>query len=794
MTIIEIMHQITCRAILYFITILCFFFFSTSLYAQSRCHITGRVVDNKNAPIPYASVALYRSTLPLTGAVTDNEGYFSLKVESSDTVLVLAVEFIGYSKYRLEVMPNKSQINLGTMLLEETAVSLDEFVVAARESAQRKTIEHTSLNASAALLAEQGTALDILRSSSAVTVSNDVISIRGNSNVLVLMDGVPTTIGDLSAIPSASIKTIDIITNPDASYDAEGTGGIINIISRKNIQKGLRGMFSANYGFNHFANGNLAFTYATPKTAWRFTYNAKYEDDLVNSSLDRYVHSLDKHTFQQMKSDRYTFNNTIALGADFTLSPKHKFSLDAKCLIPRLNIEQQIHNRHTQGGVLQQEDRTNDVSWNRENLELALTYSHVFKPQVSSITCSATFSKTWGHRPSFYSVAGVMTNRSNSGGSPTIPTLQADYKHKFKAGTLAAGLKFTYRRNDIYHQFYSLENGEWVYSDELSNDLLHTELIPAAYALFSSTIGQKFSYKVGLRAEYSCVSLNSSHEHLDKLTHNGFLGPTLSMNYDISQQQDVALAFGRRIGRPTYPQLNPYMSMVDASTFEQGNMYLSPEKSTRLDVSYSFRKEIFQLFANGYFVHTKDYISQISRMENDILITTYANAPTDWKAGLDFTFKILPCRWMDITLASNTYYIFTEGMYDGLDLSNSGWTNNSNISMNLQPWKGMDIQLQYFLTTPQHFLQLTTTLSHQMNFALKQRFLNNSLTASVLLTDVFNTYSWQVYSNNPLFNLTNQSKNKSRMLWLGLSYNINSYKHKGEKKQQQNRNLIKLGL
>ena len=339
-----------------------------------------------------------------------------------------------------------------------------------------------------------------------------------------------------------------------------------------------------------------------------------------------------------------------------------------------------------------------------------------------------------------------------------------------------------------------MENGNWTLSDYFSNDLLHTELIPAAYAMYASRINKKWSYKVGLRGEFSTVTLNSSHENINERNNSFFLAPSISSTYTLNESNEFALAFSRRIGRPTYPQLNPYMSMIDATTYEQGNMYLQPEKSTKLDLSYSFRNNLIQLFADGYINYTNDYISQITTLNDDILVTTYINADSDIKTGLDFSLKITPTKWANLSLGANTYYVIAKGIYDGANINNYGWTNNSNIMLNLYPFKNTDIQLQYFVTTPQHFPQLTTSLSHQMNIGIKQQLLNKSLTLSLLVTDVFNTYKWKVTSHNNIFDLTNVSKGKSRMLWLGASFNFNSFKQKASQKTETDRSLIRIGL
>ena len=761
------------------------------IFAQHTiCNITGRVIDERQKPISYASVAIYQGASPITGVVTDSEGKFSLKANQSATEYRLAVEFIGYEKYEGLITPSKAQINLGIITLKEDAIALSEVVVTGKEVAQKSTVEHTTINASANMASSKGTAIDVLRSASSVSISNDEIAIRGNKNILVLMDGVPTTASDLSTIPAANIQSIEIVTNPDASHDAGGTGGIINIISKRTRAEGFSGMVAANYGFNHFANGNIALSHNRPKTSWRFSYNAKYEDDVVNSTLNRKVHSTGYKVFQEMQSSRYTFNNNLSLGADFRIDPRNRLSVDAKLIIPRLNIKQDLHNTfadHT-------EERHNDVTWNRVNIEGSVAYTHTIKPEVSDITLRASVSKIWGERPSHYFIGGVENNRSVSGGSPFIPSLQANYKHKLNAGTLSAGVKLTYRQNDVYHEFYELAGDKWIYSDAMSKDMLHTELVPAAYAMFSSRIGKKFTYKVGLRGEFSTVTLNSTLDNIDEHNNSFFIAPSLSGTYKMAENQELSLALSRRIGRPTYPQLIPYMSMIDATTYEQGNMYLDPEKATKVDLSYNLHTEVVNLFMNGYLNYTTDYISQITKMENERLITTYANADSDLKTGVELSLKVTPARWFNFSVGANTYYVTTEGVFEGAHIDNSGWTNNSNLMLDFAPWKGGDIQLQYFVTTPQYHPQLTTSFTHQMNIGIKQRLLKGAMTVSALITDVLNTEKWEVWSDNNLFDLRNHSRNKSRMFWLGLSYNFNSFKQRSSQKKETDRSLIKLGM
>lgn len=757
---------------------------------QNKCTISGRITDfGSNEGIPFAAVQIFDGEKALTGVVADTEAKFSLQINAEEGQYTLIASAVGYKTHHQIIKADKAKIDLGSIMLQPEI--LDDVKVYGKAYTQKSTVDKTTINASANMAADSGTAIDILRQASSVNIQNEEISIRGNSNILVLMDGIPTTTTDLATIPAANIKSIEVITNPDASYDASGTGGIINIISKKSSLEGLSGIVSANYGFNHFVNANAAVSYNDKKASYRFNYNTRYEDDVVNSSLQRYVKATGYDVNQNLQSTRYTYNNNIGLGADFRFNPQNRLSMDVKVLIPRLNIKQNVHNAAT--SITAEEFRHNDVTWNRENLDASVSYTHVFTPDVSDITVLGSISKIWGHRPSYYYLNGEKTGYSNSGGSPFIANAQVDYKHKFKAGTLSAGAKLTYRHNEIFHEFYQADGEEWTNSYELSNDLDHTYWLPSAYAMFSSRIGKKFTYKAGIRAEVSYLSMSSVHNGVTEKVVTPFLLPSLSASYKLSEKQSLDFAISRRIGYPTYPQLNPYMSMVDATTFEQGNMYLEPERSTKVDLSLTSKGGI-KIYADAYLNYTSDYISQITTFDDNKLITTYVNVASDLKTGLDLSLNVDVTTWLNISLAANTYYVTSDGEYKGTVISNKGIINNSNIKLDFTTWKGADIQCQYFVTTPQYFPQLTTALTHQMNVGIKQRLLKGAMTASVLLTDVFNTAKWEVSSFNNVFDLTNISRNKSRMLWLGISYNFNSFKQKSAKKAENDRSLIKLGL
>lgn len=522
-------------------------------------------------------------------------------------------------------------------------------------------MEKTSITPTASVSAATGSLLDVLRGSSAVTIDGSgQVSLRGNSNVLILVDGVPTTLEGLNGIPAANVQNIDIVTSPDAKYDAEGTGGIISITSKQQAADAFTAMASANYGFNNFMNDNVAMSYNVGRWGVRLNYNGKYEKDHIESELHRQILQTGNVFDQMIDAEKKTTGHNIGMNVNYKVTKKDVVTLDVKTGFP-------------------------------------------------------------------------------------------------------------------------------------SNDLRHREYIPAAYAMYSSK-WNKLTYKAGLRFEYSRTLLQNDKDQLDEASNSYFVAPNMVLNYRFSEPWQLSLGLSRRISRPTYPQLNPYINLIDNNTYETGNVRLKPEKSNKLDLGYSYSGKSLKVNGNAYFNYTQDYIGQIAYLDQNILVMTYINNDQYLNCGVEHNLRWNALRWLAVDVGCNIFYTQSRGSNQGVNFRNQGWTSNNSASVNIMPLKGMTIQAQYFVTTPQYFTQFTTKTVHYCNLGIRQQLPKQGLTFSALLTDVFNTCRWDISSDNPVYTLVNNSKNRSRMLWLGISWNFHSYKAVGDqKKQEEDRSVIRLG-
>ena len=233
-----------------------------ALVVFSQNGVKGRVMEADGRPVIYAAVVLESAGKTVAGAMTGEEGSFLIQGVFNGQYL-LKISSIGYKDLKREIAcTGKGILNLGNIILAQDATVLNEALVVAGETPRSLSVEKTRINTASSAAAATGSVLEVIREASAVSVDGSGgISIRGNSNVLILVDGIPTTLGGLESIPAANVQSIEIVTSPDVKYDSEGTGGIVNIVSKKQSANMFSAMAAFNYGFNGFMNGNVALNY-----------------------------------------------------------------------------------------------------------------------------------------------------------------------------------------------------------------------------------------------------------------------------------------------------------------------------------------------------------------------------------------------------------------------------------------------------------------------------------------------------------------------------------------------------
>lgn len=786
--------------------VIIFFFVLDYSYCQSKngYFISGALLDSlTNQPLEYGTVAAYKTSDSslITGAITNAEGKFKINGLPSG-ILFLKISFVGYKTKNITYKIIDAPLILTKpILISGSDVALSAITITGRKDEKQIGIEKTKINVSQNIGSVSGSIIDILKNQSSITVdANEIIYLRGNANVLVLMDGIPTTLSSLNAIPASGIETIEVITNPDVKYDSEGTGGIINIISKKNGGEGLNGGINLNYTLSDRINGGIKLNYG--RGLWNFSagYNGKHEKTEINSSLDRQIIGSIYNINQQINSTQ-----TIqAHSAFFSLSSKpfnkNIFALNLKMALPEILNNQTVFAKQARDTLLHNSVRKNKVTYSRKTYEGNVSYKRIFVKNTNELSFDASYSRTSGSRPAEYLENGFLIEKSNGGGTPSNTSIQVNYIRGISQfGMMETGIKLFSRWNNFNYSFYDLNTttGNWINNPYYSNDLEHKEYIYSGYFSYSDSLLKKLFCKTGLRAEYSktsfiqkSINYNSDNNHID-------IFPFLLLKYNFGKTMELALNYNKRITRPTYPQLNPFIIVIDQMTLETGNKYLQPEITDKIELGFYLTEDCYQFSGNLYYNSTKQLITQITTIPTpEKLILTYVNCDKQLKTGGDFDINLKFSRVFSINPAFSCFYTKTTGSYNGIDLSTNDLAWSGNIKSVFKPAENTEIQLLISYNSPINLPQFSLDKIYYADLSVKQNFMDNKLGISLTLADIFNTRKWNINSENKIFTLTNNSKYDSRILWAGISYNFSANKSSETQRNdspENDREIIKLG-
>lgn len=784
--------------------VFCFIGLSLSAQVNNGFSVSGIIKDSiTNLPIEYASVAIYRvnNPTPFAGGITNNKGGFVIH-NLNNGKYVVKVNFMGYKPKTENIEINNASLQLAhPVLLNSSAVNLSEVLVTGKINERQVSIEKTRINVAQNMAAVSGNVTDVLKSQSSVNIDADnVIYLRGNSNILVLMDGRPTTVSSLSSIPSSNIENIEIVTNPDAKYDAEGTGGIINIITKK-TDVGLNAAVTLNYGFNNRINSGISANYSKGIWDLGFSYNTRYEKSTVQSNLTRQFYAQPTLIDQQIHSVQQNTNQLASMLISVRPNIQNTLTLGVNLMMPDFKNIQNIIGSQTEGvSPIILYNRKNDIEWSRKVIEGTLSYKKIFVKNKNEISFDAFYSRTKGSRPSDYYINNVYLQKSQAGGTPVNTTFQVDYfKQLNHKGKIETGAKMFSRWNDFTNRFYDKDtlSGNWITNATLSSDLTHKEFIYSTYLMYSDSLKKKLFYKIGGRLEYNTSVLNQQQTNEQARYERFILFPNFLAKYNINSSQNIALSFTRRVTRPTYPQLMSYIIVIDQMTSETGNKNLVPEINDKIELNHAWIKEKLQIRSNLYYSTTQKFITQVSTLPSPSnLVVTYVNGNRSDKLGMDVDAQYKVSKSLSVNPGFSIFHINSNGKSQDIDLStnNTAWT--ANMKMLYKPSAKIELQLLLNYNSPIALPQFNLSEIYFADLGIKHYFLSNKMVMSMTLNDIFNSRKWIIQSDNTVFRLHNDSKVDTRILWFGLTYNFNSFKPGKSQKNEGTENdggLIKLG-
>ncbi len=785
-----------------------------TVYAQGPSgRIYGVVTDAQTGePLEFATVILKNiQTNAASGGLTDEKGRFDLEnIRFGE--YNLEISYLGYDNFlneKIKVSSAQFTYNLGKIKLSESASMLEAVEVIGEKRMFQLGGEKKIFNVEKSAISAGGNAIDAMKQIPLLDVGMEGnISLRGSENILIYINGKPSGMtGEsqeaiLESLPADGIESIELITNPSAKYDADGTAGIINIVLKKNYNRSLNGVATVGYGTKYKSNAGVTLNFKKNRINFTSAYNFRFRESHNKGESFR------KNIFQEINylntasnSSYKTYNGSINLGLDIDVTDKATLSI-GNVLIGGGGPNEEFNqtdfldeNKIYYGGFI----RTRDGERTNLNNNSTLSYSQKLKNAGQELSMSGMFEKGAFGRPKNFMQSDfdaeqnhinlIPKQESNKNTSRnTSAIFQTDYTHPFKKhGSLETGLKVAYReiKSDFYADSLDRDTQETVTDEDLTNLFDYQENVNAAYLTYGGKV-KEFSYKAGVRTEQTNVQVfNDKDGENHKSSYIHFF-PSVFMSQRFKKDHELQLSYTKRINRPNPWMLNPFTSYDDPLNIRTGNPYLEPELIDALELSYLKNWNSTFLTTSIYYRHTSNSFSRIRTVnpETSVSTTSWANIDKSQDIGAEIILRTPFTDWWNIMANTNIFYKSVQGTLPGDDVDNSAdnfqW--NARIMSNFTFWKGTELQLSYRYNSKMVYLQGHIDPMHNLDIGFKKSFLkNNKATLSFNVQDIFNTRRFKVYSAGSTFESDMKWKWETRVFTLNFSYKFG----KGDSRQKR---------
>lgn len=776
-------------------------------------NVNGTLNDSKGSPVPYANVLLLQASDSslVKGSVTDESGKFTLE-EIAFGKYVLMFSFIGYEKsysQAFELNESQTEFNAGTQILAEGTSTLDEVSVVAQKPFIEKHFDKTVVNVENSIVAAGNTALEVLKRSPGVMVDKDGnISLKGKSGLTIMIDGKPTYLSSqdisnmLSNLPADQVEKIEIITNPSARYDAAGQGGIINIVMKKNQNIGLNGSAQAGYSQGFYARYNAGFNMNYRLEKWNFfgsyNYNNRSSAGWFELTRKFRVNDQIESIFNQSSFGRDSSQtHTGKVGIDFFPNKKHNIGIFVNGIG---NAGGNSNSNHTYisgpGGEPISSSYTHGVSTQKwSNVSANLNYKWVMDSSGTELTANLDYAVFDQNNPQnfttlYYDSLGSYLGapyflRSQLPSHVDIKSGKIDFSKTIsKKFRLEAGLKSSYVTTDNNAQYYNVVSGIEYVDTTKTNHFKYTENINAAYLNGQFEFSEKLQLQFGLRVENTNalgeqITIDSTFErHYTKLFPSGVL------NYKLNKKHDLNFTYSRRIDRPDYQDLNPFLYFLDPYTFMQGNTLLLPQYTNSFELSHTYLG--FLSTTIGY-SKTEGVITQVT-YQVDSTRTTYAtnknlNSLENWTISTMLPVPI--AKWWTsmnfITAYHNRYQGSINNNGDNFDLGM--WSFMVNSMNQLQFKKGWGAEITAFYMSRQVYGIFTMKPMSNITVGLQKKILKEKGTIKVSASDLMWKSRFRgsvVYEN---MDIQMNAWNDSRVYTVSFSYKFGNSKAQYQRKE-----------
>ena len=762
-----------------------FVLFVSSLYGQKNIEISGSVVEKQSKqPIEFATVIVTSkidTSLVITGTTTKSDGSFILKTDSVN--ISIRVSFIGFRNQEIEdIQVEDGKVDLGTLELEEEV--WEKVEIRAEESKTTFKLDKRVFNVGKDLSSTGASALEVLNNVPSVNVSIEGdITLRGNAGVQILINGTPSVITNeqsnaLGTITADMIDRVEVITNPSAKYEAEGTSGIINIVLKKEERKGINGSMSINGGWPHNHSFGLSLNRRTEK------FNLFSQLGVGYRELPHYAENINRDNINNTSiiSDGLEYRNetfiNVILGTDYHINKYNVITLSG-------NFAYEIEDQPSETNfTFQDSSGAIDSEWHRKEVTEALNpkyryelqYKRDFKDSKDHTLLFSALGNFFGKEQSS-DFTNVTTLGSLAFGDQRTETRFQEAKHTFKLDyTHPVKEKWTFETggqyvlNDVSNDYAvtDLVSGEWVTNEGLTNLFEYNQKVLGVYGT-GAYEATRWGLKAGLRMEHTDLKtlLTNTGETNDQNFVNLF--PSAHASYKFSDLISIQAGYSKRIYRPRLWDLNPFFNIRNNFSYRTGNPELLPEFTDSYELTSIYHLGKLSLNIGGYHLYTTDVIERVSTFEESVNTTKPVNIGTKQSYGIEANGKYMPVKWVTFMGDFNWGYFFREGSFEGTSFDFSGDQWSGKLTSKFKFPKVVDFEVTGHYRSRFRTVQGETYDNLFMNLGLRKKLMKGKGVVNFSVRDVFASRVRESEADQPDFYLYSRRR-RGRFFTLGFSY------------------------
>jgi outer membrane receptor protein involved in Fe transport len=732
-----------------------FLFCVSSLFAQTKIKIQGEV------NVPFSSIRLFKGASLVTGTIGNEKGKFSLEV-APGTYDVL-IESIGYEAMKMANQSFTTSINLGTISVKESNQTLNEVVVKGQKASMELNLDKRIFNVGTDLANKGATASEILGNLPSIQVDPEgAIKLRGSENVRILIDGKPSTLAGingssgLQSLQGNLIDKVEIITNPSARYEAEGMAGIINIVLKKNQNQGFNGAIETTTGYPENFGGTAIVNYRKNKFNFFLNYGVFYRRTPGRGSIYQEVFTgkqtnyLDQHSSNNVTG----LVNNVRGGADYFFNDKT--ILTASYIFRRTDVRRisdfyYLDYRGNHTNLYADTWRQQDEKETEPNGEYALTFKKNFAKKGQEFSADLRYLDYWERSDQIYTQIGKKPDGSAFPEQSKVQKalndeferqwiLQADYVNPIgKDAKLEMGVRTSFRNmiND-YIVTEQQPSGIFTIVPGLRNVFNYKENISAAYLIFGSKV-KKFSYQFGLRAEATDIQTELEQTGEKNPRNYANLFPSAHFTYTITPDNSFQLSYSRRVRRPTYNDLSPFVTLSDNRNFFSGNPNLNPEFTNSFDLGHLKYFDQGSISSSIYYRQTFGKIDRFRSVDTlGFSRTLPANLADQKSMGIEIASSWNFSKIYKADLSFNAFRAITDASNVNIAFQSDTYSwfarHSSRIKLG-----ATDLQIRANYEAPQQTPQGSRGYMAWMDLSASQDILKGNGTLSLSILDIFNS-------------------------------------------------------